>query len=109
MNKELEIRAAKALGCGDTVDGTWFRIKDICELILPFVTPRNDYHDVILVAELKFTTSYDWSMLGIAYMAEKKMWKQLQFIEDSLENFFYLSSAEEITLGWVKELERNNE
>jgi len=112
-NRELEIRAAKILGCKETEDGTYWKIENVSQPILDLIGEKNDYHDVVLVSQLKFTSSYDWAFLGLTSPAKlifegvcekvrARYSKANGFHMTSMPWDFMLASPEEMTQVWVE-------
>ena len=95
------IRAAKALGFKKL--GHLYHPPEDLEM---GILTKDRYYPY----ELKFTTSYDWAMLGVRAVIDKKL-------GDELRNFsFYthiwvqrkLATPEEITQAWVEVLEADS-
>lgn len=80
MNKELEIRAAKALGWRE-MDSGWFT--DFGPAHVKII--QASMKGMVNVTCMQFTTSYDWAMLGVKAINEiggrhnfyKAIWAQM--------------------------------
>lgn len=120
MSKELKIRAAKAL--------RWERFKTLGgenyshayvisrEMAIKLETGT----EVVLVEKMKFTTSYDWAMLGVELLEDNEKYVRLEsdaieifdFEGNSLYQLNHLTafpSPEQITQAWVEVLEQAEE
>lgn len=110
MNKELEIRAAKSLGAKTISVET--------DRVFEFPKEINLQNGGIIqdVTWLKFTTSYDWAMLGVKELENNEMYMRME--RDGLEIFDHegysqyqlnhletFPSPEQITQAWVEVLE----
>lgn len=97
MNKELEIRAARALKFRRyrAEEGFW-RVPPKFQKAL----------GKMVIYPLRFTTSYDWAYLGLQDQDEDFLYKVGRKIMDRMlvhEWRYVLSaSAEEMTLAWVE-------
>ena len=107
MSGNLNIRAAKALGWVERDNGSWGTVGAPCGITI--CDPE----------KMKFTTSYDWAMLGVekilddykccsyqspAYRALDAFFDNFQSVVDFAE-----SSPEQITQKWVAVLEAQDE
>ena len=118
MNKDLNIRAAKALGC-EIINGEGIaNLPDSFQPLLSWPEKVKLLHYNML----KFTTSYDWAMSGVkdlrgedlgmfinnlatirgvkGSLAERDTYSLLE-VMDSL----WLATPEQITQAWVEVLE----
>ena len=106
MSKELEIRAAKTLGCEYQKECNDFKITSAMKKALKI----KDKGAVFLHTDaMKFTTSYDWAMLGLKRLMTKKQFfeivaKLMQVAEHPL-----LATPEQLTQAWCEVLEATDE
>lgn len=104
---DLNIRAAKALGCGVAAETH--------RIIIRNVKPIQDLIGGRLVSlnrdQLKFTTSYDWAMLGIKVLCEESEREEFEAYLDNwnchLGDYLFATPAQ-ITEAWVNVLEGAN-
>ena len=98
---ELNVRAAKALGWKYTYQPDRLIIPEdsVPALGLP------GFHQTVLETDLKFTTSYDWAMLGVKKAYEKNAdWMLGKWIS-MMSDLHNMPSPLEITQAWVEVLE----
>jgi len=113
MNKELEIRAAKALGW------TYVPCTDGCtkDHHGGFEHGEGDDYDYHSKQDLKFTTSYDWAMLGVKELLKDADLDCYHSFDHALCNILNLNLYEltplevmqatpaQITTAWLEVLE----
>ena len=104
MNSKLEIRAAKTLGCKeDAREDDWIIFINCPKEMLAMAGKLT--HGVG-VAELKFTSSYDWAMLGVKEVDKKSHMAHFCSELGVLRpEHSFRRSPKEITEAWVKTLE----
>ena len=107
MSDDLNIRAAKVLGCEVTGNGLTKFSPEMIEL-------SGFTGDLWLwPMYLKFDSSYDWAMLGVKKCEEKgllkKLYREIHYILDTGVMHLILSATPaQITQAWVEVLEKNN-
>jgi len=105
MDDNWNIRAAKALGCKLHNDN---RVVELSPALDAFIGIGEYY----LIDKLKFTTSYDWAMLGVKEILNRGDRERAKFEKRlASENFYSFMAAtpEQITRAWVTVLEGDNQ
>lgn len=112
-NQELEIMAAKALGASVTDELVTFKQPisfDIFDLILNSDSSGCVFLQcelTINIKQLKFTTSYDWTMLGVIEVMNRGLYHSIPNNTTLTQFICERPTPEEITLPWIEILEEH--
>ncbi len=114
MSHDMNIRAAKALGCHTFPTAHGYidaePLKGLLQMDLHWVQE----HESVMLGEedcktyLKFTTSYDWAMLGVAEIVKRGY--EIQYLYHLMKQIYpsqitFKATPEQITQAWVEVLE----
>ena len=98
---DINIRAAKALGCSiDNVHGVYVGDSPLNAF---YLTSSRQW---IKINELRFTTSYDWAMLGVKLIPKDRRHQFEEALSKLVPDTYWMWDAtpEQITQAWVEVL-----